>query len=178
MRARSLGFACALEGSLASGIGTLVLAVAAITAARGNEVRRSAYRWQLTLLGFAWEDAPVGALGIASAEVAQPPRGVPVRYVRMVRGDAESAMQWWQKTQAWRAAVRPERLLTDTPRPSYHDIKQTITHFFHKRDRAGRMVYYEVLNGPQSTFKALKAKGWTVDGGRMLQLGLRFEAKC
>jgi len=162
LRARTDGVASGLEGSLAAGLGTLVLAVAAITAARGGEVRRPAYRWKLTLLGFAWEDTPPASVGSPPGEASSAPR-VPVRFVRMVRGEVESAAQWWSKTQAWRGAVRPERLLTDAPRPSYSSIKQTITHFFHKRDRAGRMVYYEVLNGPQGAFRALKAKGVSVD---------------
>jgi hypothetical protein len=87
----------------------------------------------------------------------------PERFVRMVRGDLEAALQWWEKTKAWRVSVRPEKLLVDVPRPSFHDIKGVIEHFYHKRDRAGRLVYYEVLNSPRVAFRSLRDKGWSVD---------------
>jgi hypothetical protein len=38
-----------------------------------------------------------------------------------------------------------------------------MTHFFHKHDRVGRLVYFEVLNAPRDAFKTLKSQGWSVD---------------
>jgi len=152
------GVSAAVENILTTGIGVLCVLASIVAAARGNDLREPVYRYRVTLVSFSWDDSSIDK---RNAEAKAP--ACPERFIRMVRGDSELALQWWAKAKVWRAQVAPERLLTHRPRPSYGDIKQGIQHYFHKRDRTGRVVYYEVLNAPQACFRALKAKGWRVD---------------
>ena len=161
-RARAEGAAAAIEGVLAAGTGALALALAAIARRKGDDVSELAHRFTLTLVSFSWtDDEPSPREPASAATVAL--AACPPRFLRMVRGDAESALAWWAKTQQWRATVQPDRLLRDVPRASFVDIKADIEHFFHKRDRSGRIVYYEVLRNPRVAFKSLKEKGWSVE---------------
>jgi len=164
LRTRSAGLAPALEGALAVGLGTLVLALTVIAVAKSSETSQAAHRLKITLVAFSWDEETVDLRGSATETDNDLLSALcPDRFVRMVRGDVETALQWWQQTKAWRASEKPEELLVSVPRPSYHDIKGAIEHFYHKRDRLGRLVYYEVLNSPRSAFRALRAKGWSVD---------------
>jgi hypothetical protein len=152
------GRVLALVNPFATGAGALFLAAAGVAAARGDDWKEPTQRYTLTLVAFAWDDAAADPRAAADAKPA-----CPERFLRMVRGDAELAAQWWAKTKRWRATVAPERLLTLRARPSYGDIKRDIQHYFHKRDRRGRVVYYEVLDAPQAAFRSLEAKGWSLD---------------
>jgi hypothetical protein len=166
LRARSSGVVPALEGVLAAGLGTLVLALAVVTLAKRRETHQPAHRLKLTLVAFSW-DTEAGTMSERSSGTQRdsPISALcPDRFVGMVRGDVENALQWWQKTKAWRASVKPERLLQPgVPRNSYHDIKGVIEHYYHKRDRMGRLVYIEVLNSPRLAFQSLREKGWGVE---------------
>ena len=147
LRARAVGVASALEGSLAAGLGTLVLAVAAITAAKGGEVQTESYRWKLTIQAYRWEDAAEAAAAAAVAASSRPAE-IPERFLRMTRGDVDTALQWWTKTKKWRAKVKPQKMLTEVPRPSYSAIKETIEHYFHKRDRQVRAAHEYLRQHP------------------------------
>lgn len=155
VRARSHSLLSAFETVFAAMIGSLMLTFAIIVAAKAEEVHTTAKRFSLTLLSFSWD--------VKETEQREKPVGCPERFVRMTRGDVETGQRWWDKTKAWRTSVKPELLLTDIARPSYSDIKSSIEHYYHKRDRAGRLIYIEVLNGPRNAFKALREKGWSVD---------------
>ena len=159
----------------------------------GGELFVFAYRYQLLLTDFAWgaeatraaatATAPVATAenpsgrsnseegggggaggsggGVAAAAAAAAVGGaIPERFVRMTRNDVEQAKFWWVKCVKWRAA-NPNVL--DRPQPHYAQIKQEIGHYYHKRDRSGRLVYYEVLNQPRKAFKGLYKRGISVD---------------
>jgi len=152
------GVSAAVENIMTTGAGVLLLLAAAVAATRGKDWRELVYRYTVTLVSFSWDDSSTDKRNVETK-----PPSCPERFLRMVRGDSELALQWWAKTKIWRKEVTPEQLLTHRPRPSYSDIKQDIQHYFHKRDRNGRIVYYEVLNAPQACFRSLKDKGWSLD---------------
>ena len=78
----------------------------------------------------------------------------------MTRNDLDQAAFWWSKCLEWRAANQE---LLQLSRPHYDAVKQEISHYYHKRDRYGRLVYYEVLDHPRRAFRNLHQRGISVE---------------
>eukprot|EP00619_Florenciella_sp_RCC1007_P013275 CAMPEP_0205913912 /NCGR_PEP_ID=MMETSP1325-20131115/6873_1 /ASSEMBLY_ACC=CAM_ASM_000708 /TAXON_ID=236786 /ORGANISM="Florenciella sp., Strain RCC1007" /LENGTH=322 /DNA_ID=CAMNT_0053280873 /DNA_START=17 /DNA_END=985 /DNA_ORIENTATION=- len=149
--------ASCIEAMLLMLIGTCML-IASVAVTKSESVHKPTCRFIMTLRAYSWGDLAQDE----PKEKAKVELKCPVRFFRMTRGDMEAANMFWNKTIEFRTETQPEQWL-GKPRPGFKLIKQQFTHFYHKRDKQGRMVYYEALNSPRNAFKELKTHGIGVD---------------
>lgn len=156
LRFQAMSLVASVEALFFTGLGTTCLMLSVILS-KGASLETMAFRYTLALRGYSWEE-----LALREELEAAEQLPVPRRFLSMVRGDMDQAKVFWGQTVAWRAAVRPH-LALEKPRPDFELIKANLTHYYHKRDKTGRLVYYEALNAPRRAFRELARQGVSVD---------------
>jgi len=71
---------------------------------------------------------------------------MPHRFLMAEKGDEAAAKARWRDTVKWREDTRADEAL-QMPKPKFGIIKECYPHFFHGRDKAGNLVYYECPGG-------------------------------
>lgn len=82
------------------------------------------------------------------------------RFLEGCNGDVEEAKWRYSETLRWRKENNMDTILL-TPKPQFANMKASLPHWTHKKDRLGHPVTYEFLGEQRKSYEAFLARGVT-----------------
>jgi hypothetical protein len=85
-----------------------------------------------------------------------PPKQLPLRFLRAVKGDIKEGLRRYELSLAWRREFRVDNILRE-PNHNFDVIKQHYKHYCHGKGKNGEPCFYE--QPPKTNLKALREAG-------------------